>query len=180
WSTSQSMTMVFSPSALVSTTARSARPISREISWVRPPMRPFTLSRSLRLLVARGSIAYSAVTQPLPLPVSHRGTPLVNDAVHSTLVPPKLISAEPSACADQPRSMVTSRSWSVLRPSARTMSDMVSSRSEFRRGGRSQCGWKGSVLGCGGQVDVVGVVVEAGEIGQRDDTGLHELHVAHL
>ncbi len=76
-STSQSSTIVFSPSAFVSTTARSARPMRREISWVRPPMRPFTLSRSLRSFVARGSIAYSAVTQPRPLPCSHRGTPFV-------------------------------------------------------------------------------------------------------
>lgn len=42
-------------------------------------------------------MAYSAVTHPLPLPVSQRGTPFVKDAVHSTFVPPKLISAEPSA-----------------------------------------------------------------------------------
>ncbi len=119
-STSQSMTIVFSPSALVSTTARSARPIRREISCVRPPIRPLTLSRSLRLLVARGSIAYSAVTQPLPLPVSQRGTPFVNDAVQSTFVFPKLISADPSAWPLQPRSIVIGRSWSTLRPSART------------------------------------------------------------
>ena len=65
-STSQSSTMVFSPSAFVSMTARSERPISREISWVRPPIRPLTDSRSLRVFVARGSIAYSAVTQPWP------------------------------------------------------------------------------------------------------------------
>ncbi len=94
----------------MSTTARSARPISREISCVRPPILPFTLSRSLRSFVARGSIAYSAVTQPLPLPCSQRGTPFVNDAVQSTLVPPKEMSALPSACALQPRSMVMGRS----------------------------------------------------------------------
>ena len=45
----------------------------------------------MRSFVERGSIAYSAVTQPLPLPVSQRGTPLVNDAVQSTLVPPNEI-----------------------------------------------------------------------------------------
>ncbi len=67
-STSQSRTMVFSPRALVSMTARRLRPMSRLISWVRPPMRPLTLSRSERVLVARGSMAYSAVTQPVPLP----------------------------------------------------------------------------------------------------------------
>ena len=119
-STSQSITIVFSPSAFVSTTARSARPMSREISCVRPPILPLTLSRSLRLLVARGSIAYSAVTQPLPLPVSQRGTPFVNDAVQSTFVPPNEMSAEPSAWLLQPRSIVIGRSWSTARPSART------------------------------------------------------------
>src|SRR5690606_2231508 len=161
-STSQSMTMVFSPSALVSTTARSARPIRREISCVRPPMRPFTLSRSLRLLVARGSIAYSAVTQPLPFPVSHRGTPLVNEAVHSTLVPPKLMRAEPSACALQPRSIVTSRSWSGVRPSARTMSDMGSLR----------VGWAG--------LRRFGGLGQFRELRKSDDAGLHVLHITHL
>lgn len=46
----------------------------REISWVRPPILPFTLSRMEREFVARGSIAYSAVTQPDPEPFFHRGT----------------------------------------------------------------------------------------------------------
>ncbi len=156
-STSQSITIVFSPSALVSTTARSARPISREISCVRPPILPFTLSRSLRLLVARGSIAYSAVTQPLPLPVSQRGTPFVNDAVQSTFVPPNEMSAEPSACALQPRSMVMGRSWS-----------------------------SGAAVGAGDvghgsprvmRTAQVGAVGTAGA-GQVDGAGLHQLHLA--
>ena len=38
--------------------------MSREISWVRPPTRPLTDSRSERVFVERGSISYSAVTQP--------------------------------------------------------------------------------------------------------------------
>ena len=110
-------------------------------------MRPFTLSRSLRLFVARGSIAYSAVTQPLPLPVSHRGTPFVNEAVHSTFVPPKLMRADPSACALQPRSMVISRSCEVERPSARTMSVMSFSRSGMeRRAQRASRAESGSVM----------------------------------
>jgi hypothetical protein len=75
----------------------------------------------MRSLVERGSIAYSAVTQPLPLPVSQRGTPLVKDAVQSTFVRPKLMSAEPSAWSLQPRSMVTGRSSSAARPSMRVM-----------------------------------------------------------
>src|SRR5690606_37508109 len=145
------MTIVFSPSAFMSTTARRARPMSREISCVRPPMRPLTDSRSLRLLVARGSIAYSAVTQPLPLPVSQRGTPPVNDAVHSTFVPPKEMRADPSACALQPRSIVMGRSWSRVRPSARRVSVMFSL----------------SAGGFGASVKV-------------DGTGLHEPHGRHL
>ena len=119
-STSQSIWIVFSPRPLVSTTARRLRPMSRLISCVRPPMRPFTDSRSLRVFVERGSIAYSAVTQPRPLPVIQRGTPFVNDAVHSTLVLPNETSALPSAWALQPRSKVTVRSSSGARPSART------------------------------------------------------------
>jgi hypothetical protein len=50
--TSQSSAMVFSPSASRSMLARSDRPISRLISWVRPPIRPLTDSRSLRVCVA--------------------------------------------------------------------------------------------------------------------------------
>lgn len=84
-------------------------------------MRPLTASRSLRVFVARGSIEYSAVTQPLPLPFIQRGTPFVNDAVQSTLVLPNETRALPSACSLQPRSMVTSRNWSAVRPSARMM-----------------------------------------------------------
>ena len=118
-STSQSSTMVFSPRALVSMTERSERPISREISWVRPPILPLTDSRSERVLVARGSMAYSAVTQPRPSPLSQRGTPAVSEAVHSTRVLPNSIRAEPSACLDQPRVMLIGRSWSGVRPSAR-------------------------------------------------------------
>src|SRR5579875_1303092 len=58
----------------MSVTARNARPIRRLISWVRPPTRPRFASRCVRSWVARGSIAYSAVTQPVPRPLSHCGT----------------------------------------------------------------------------------------------------------
>src|SRR5690606_333253 len=109
-----------------------------------------------------GSIAYSAVAQPLPLPVSQRGTPVVEDAVHSTFVPPKLISAEPSAFALQPRSIVISRSWSVARPSARTMSDM----SFLRVGGPG--------------LRRVREFGKLGEVRQGDHTRLDAVHIAHL
>ena len=85
-STSQSMAMVFSPSAARSMHARSDRPTSRLISCVRPPTRPLTDSRSDRSWVAAGSIAYSAVSQPSPEPLRQRGTPSVTLAVHMTRV----------------------------------------------------------------------------------------------
>src|SRR6478735_3424817 len=100
-------------------TARSERPINREISWVRPPMRPFTDSRSERVLVAAGSIAYSAVTQPRPEPLRQRGTPSEAEAAQSTRVPPNAMTTDPAAWSSQLRVMVIGRSSSSARPSAR-------------------------------------------------------------
>ena len=74
----------------MSHTARSDRPMSRWISCVRPD----TL-RWMRSGLEPGSIEYSAVTQPVPRPRIHRGTSSSTDAVHSTLVRPKLTSTEP-------------------------------------------------------------------------------------
>src|SRR3954454_6730509 len=99
--------------------ARSDRPTSREISWVRPPIRPRTDSRSERVLVDAGSIAYSAVTQPSPLPLRHRGTPSDADAAHSTRVRPNSTRTDPAAWSSQCRVNVTGRSSSSARPSAR-------------------------------------------------------------
>jgi len=67
WITSQSSQIVRSPISSVFTAARSERPIRRWISIVRPPCFPRAASRSVRSVVARGSIPYSAVTQPLPV-----------------------------------------------------------------------------------------------------------------
>src|SRR4051795_9189496 len=125
WSTSQSRTIVFSPNALVSTTARSARPTSREISCVRPPSRPLTDSRSERVFVERGNIAYSAVTQPSPLPCRQRGTPVVTLAAHNTRVRPNSTSTEPSAWSSQPRVSTTGRRASGARPAGRGMHPTV-------------------------------------------------------
>src|SRR6478736_5960108 len=88
-------------------TARSDRPIRRLISWVRPPMRPLTDSRSERVLVEAGSMAYSAVTQPRPDPLRQRGTPSVADAAHSTRVLPNSTSTEPAAWSSQLRVVMT-------------------------------------------------------------------------
>ena len=46
--------------------------------------------------VARGSMEYSAVTQPSPLPLRQRGTPSVTEAVQKTFVSPKETRTEPS------------------------------------------------------------------------------------
>src|SRR5688572_24953628 len=106
-------------------TARSERPISRLISWVRPPMRPLTDSRSDRVLVEAGSIAYSAVTHPSPEPFRQRGTPSDADAAHSTRVPPNSTSTEPAAWSSHPRVSLIGRSSSSARPSARVMSETL-------------------------------------------------------
>jgi hypothetical protein len=51
----------------------------------------------VRVLVARGSIAYSAVSQPSPRPRRHDGTPSSTEAVHKTRVAPNSTMHEPSA-----------------------------------------------------------------------------------
>ena len=82
-------------------------------------MRPLTDSRSLRVCVADGSIAYSAVTQPSPEPLRQRGTPSVTLAAQSTFVPPNSTSTDPAGCFWKPRVRRTGRSSSSDRPSAR-------------------------------------------------------------
>ena len=89
--------MVRSPIRGMLMAARSARPISRWISWVRPSIRPVRASLAVRVWVARGSIEYSAVTHPSPVPFLCGGGLSSQLAVHSTRVSPMLISAEPSA-----------------------------------------------------------------------------------
>jgi hypothetical protein len=64
--TSQSMVICRSPSATRSVTVRSERPIRRWISSVLPDCLPAEASRRVRSFVARGSMPYSAVTQPRP------------------------------------------------------------------------------------------------------------------
>src|SRR5258706_4520381 len=115
-STSQSTWTVLCPSEARSTTARSERPISRWISCVRPDCLPRAASRSVRVLVARGSMPYSAVTQPLPVSRRKGGTRSSTDAVQSTRVSPNSTSTEPSACRVRPRVSRTVRSSSGRRP----------------------------------------------------------------
>ena len=97
--TSQSSQTVRSPSAWKSVTARSARPISRWISTVRPFCLPPGASRGVRSPVEAGSIPYSAVIQPLPRPDIQRGTNSSTEAVQRTIVLPHETSAEPCACS---------------------------------------------------------------------------------
>ena len=92
-----------------STTPRSERPISRWISTPRPSCLPRLMSRALRSPVEAGSIAYSAVTQPRPLPSIQRGTESLTEAVQITRVSPCEIRAEPSAVRTKPGSIVTGR-----------------------------------------------------------------------
>ena len=94
--------------------ARSARPMSRWISTVRPLCLPLAASRPTRSGDEPGSIEYSAVTQPLPLPRIHRGTSSSIDAVHSTRVRPKLTRHEPAAISVKSRSNVTGRNSSTV------------------------------------------------------------------
>mmetsp|Transcript_5509 Transcript_5509/g.9853 ORF Transcript_5509/g.9853 Transcript_5509/m.9853 type:complete len:522 (+) Transcript_5509:215-1780(+) len=117
--TSQSSVMVRSPSRARSNTARSERPIRRWISCVRPLCLPLAASRSPRVWVARGSMPYSAVTQPSPEPRLCGGTRSSTEAVQSTRVAPNSISTEPSACTVKPRVMRTGRSWLAARPALR-------------------------------------------------------------
>ena len=98
WITSQSTQIVRSPSAGRLVTDRSDRPISRWISWVRPPTLPAVASRCMRVFVARGSMPYSAVTQPLPVLRRNGGTRSSTLAVQMTRVRPASMSTDPSAC----------------------------------------------------------------------------------
>jgi hypothetical protein len=107
--TSQSRVKVRAPSCERSTDARSARPMSRWISCVRPLCLPFAASRAERVWVLRGSMPYSAVTQPLAFPRRCGGTRSSTEQVTRTQVWPMRTSAEPSACRDTPGVMVSGR-----------------------------------------------------------------------
>ena len=96
-STSQSTVMVRGPSRSRSTAARRERPMRRWISCVRPPGWPRSTSRCVRVEVERGSMAYSAVTQPLCVLRSQPGWRSATLAAQSTRVLPKETRQLPSA-----------------------------------------------------------------------------------
>ena len=77
------------------------------------------ISRGVRVTVARGSIEYSAVTQPLPEPRRNCGTVCSMVAAHSTRVLPTSISAEPSAVCKKSVAMRTGRISAGVRLSGR-------------------------------------------------------------
>ena len=95
-STSQSTVMVRSPSRRRSTAARRLRPIRRWISALRPLSFSLEMSRRDRSRLARGSMEYSAVTQPVPSG-TWRGARSSTLAQQSTWVLPQRIRQEPSA-----------------------------------------------------------------------------------
>src|SRR3954466_8294937 len=142
WMTSQSTGIWRLPSASRSTAARSERPIRRCISTVRPFCLPAAASRRVRSRVARGSMPYSAVTQPRPWPLSHGGSLSSSVAVTSTWVSPNLTMQEPSAYLTTPRSSDTARSSSgarrlgrmeILRRSVKLMARGACRRGEPQR-----------------------------------------------
>jgi hypothetical protein len=70
----------------------------------------------LRSPVDAGSIPYSAVTHPVPLPAIQRGTLSCAEAVQITRVSPTEISAEPVAVRMNPGSIVVGRNSPGPRP----------------------------------------------------------------
>ena len=76
-------------------------------------------SRCVRSSVARGSMPYSLVTQPLPVPFRNPGTPSSTVAVQITRVLPSSIRTLPSALGNKVGRNFQLRIWSALRPSIR-------------------------------------------------------------
>src|SRR3990170_4235297 len=139
WRTSQSTMIVLSARDSRSTTARSDLPISRWISCVRPWTFPVRPSRWPRVVVARGSIAYSAVTQPFPVPRRNGGTRSSTEAAQTTFVSPSSNSTDPSACFCTPGVTRIPRRSPAFRPPARILflcffpSPLLPGKLAFRR-----------------------------------------------
>src|SRR6266513_1966957 len=87
-----------------------------------------------RSSVARGSMPYSAVTQPLPWPLSQGGSRSSSVAVTSTWVSPNLTIQEPSAYLTTPRSSDTARSSSGARRLGRMGNPPESLKKRLARG----------------------------------------------
>ena len=83
--------------------------------WGRLP----AVSRWEREGVEEGSMEYSAVTQPLPVPSRKGGTLSSTLAAQTTRVRPHSMSAEPAGKDWKLGVILTGRSWSGRRPDAR-------------------------------------------------------------
>ncbi len=118
---SQSTITDLAPRRPMSMPARRDRPMSRWISWVRPPA-PLR-SRLVRVEVDLGRRLYSAVTHPWggSLFSSHLGTPSETVAVHSTLVRPMENRTDSGAWSMNPVSTFTSLRSLTERPSMRVI-----------------------------------------------------------
>src|SRR5262245_44426603 len=147
WITSQSTVICRSPSAGRSSTARRLRPISRWISMVRPLCLPADASRRVRSEVARGSMPYSAVTQPRACPLSQGGSRSSSVAVTRTWVSPNFTKQEPSAYFTTPRSSEMARSssgwrrlgrmlFSYARPGTRDGASLLGAQARADKGER--------------------------------------------
>src|SRR5882724_11694311 len=145
-STSQSTVIWRSPSASRSRVARSERPIKRWISTVRPFCFPAEASRRVRSSVARGSMPYSAVTQPRPWPLSQGGNRSSSVAVTSTWVSPNLTMQDPSAYLTTQRSSDTARNSSGARRLGRMGILQNSTRFKARGACRSGNGQRQGLL----------------------------------
>ena len=110
------MLMVRSPSAFISTAARRLRPTSRWISALRGLSFSLEMSRLLRSRLARGSMEYSAVTQPSPS-ATWGGVLSSMLAQQSTLVSPHSIRQLPSGNFTKSVVILMGRSSSYARPS---------------------------------------------------------------
>src|SRR6185437_15140048 len=106
-------------------------------------MRPRSLSRGVRVMVERGSIEYSPVTQPRPEFRSQPGTPCSTVAQTRTRVLPRETSTEPSAVWTNPVERERGRSWDSDRPPGRKNGVFAGIEGIVRlAGGRSRAGSK--------------------------------------
>ena len=116
-STVQSSMIWRSPSFFRSMAARRPRPIRRLISCCRPPLIP--RFHGMRVGLDGGIIAYSLVTQPWPRPCRNEGTCSSTAALHNTHVSPIRMRHEAGVEVRNRGSILTGRSCSAARPSAR-------------------------------------------------------------
>jgi len=109
---------------VISTAARRDRPTSRWISALRGESFSLEISRLERSRFARGSMLYSAVTQPVPSG-TWNGARSSTLAQQRTLVFPQVIRQLPSGNSTKSVVIVTGRSISKARPSILVMAVLL-------------------------------------------------------